>query len=183
MLLQMDQLQLCGCTFEIWGSFNNGHIHVLHLRYLEQMWHFSLLLILATPLLTANVNPSPSWEVRYDHWPSLMHGIFLKPSKPSLIKKILKIWPSLMPGICFKTKPDKKKDVLFLGETWAGRQMGRRHLGLFRLKPKQATPITYHLPNKAGRILEIISGVLISPMWVVTAGISWTIFQPICMDN
>ena len=89
MLLQMDQLQLRGCTFEIWGSFNNGHIHVLHSRYLEQMWHFSLLLILATPLLTANVNPSPSWEVRYDNG------------------------PSLMPGIFFITKSDKKKDMLF----------------------------------------------------------------------
>ena len=81
----------------------------------------------------------------------------------------------------------KRKICFFLGETWAGRQMGRRHLGLFRLKPKQATPITtYHLPhkkNKAGRILEIIPGVLISPMWVVTAGISRTIFQPMCMDN
>ena len=50
----------------------------------------------------------------------------------------------------FFLKPSliKRKICFFLGETWAGRQMGRRHLGLFRLKPKQATPITCHLPHK-----------------------------------
>ena len=53
---------------------------------------------------------------------------------------------------------------------------GEASLGIVQVEAKAGD--TYHLPpppqtkNKAGRILEIIPGVLISPMWVVTAGIS-----------
>ena len=49
---------------------------------------------------------------------------------------------------------------------------GEASLGIVQV---EATTITHHLPhkkNKSGRTLEIIPGVLISPMWVVTAGIS-----------